>query len=72
MDEEPEDRQVDVEEAARILCCKRNTLDKARCYGGAFSIRYAKTGSKVTYSTRDLRQFLLLNGRTNTAQRTGS
>ncbi len=72
MNHETEDRQVDVEEAARILNCKRNTLDKARVYGGAFAIRYAKVGRRVTYSTRDLHQHLRLNTIENTSQRAGA
>lgn len=68
---EAQARMVTVEEAARILGIAKNTLDKARVYGGANAIPYAKLGKRVLYSTLDLTTHLKARTITNTCQTPG-
>ena len=62
---------VTVAEAARILGIAKNTLDKARVYGGANAIPYCKLGKRVLYSTRDLTTHRKARTITNTCQTPG-
>lgn len=51
---ETPDRLVDTVEAARMLGVHKNTLEKARTYGGPNAMSFIKIGRLVKYSLREI------------------